>query len=266
MGTEDSTGISQEGPDLLTSGENQANAGDNQNKPESGSTADQTKETGDITRPAWMAQLSGDLKESKGLTKFQNISELGKAYGELEGKLGNTISIPGDEATEQELADFYGKTGRPESAEKYDLKYEDAIPDYLKTALSKSEGNLKEALFKSGVSQKAAEGIFNWVQKELYAGEKLEATFREKQKVDGTEVLKKEWGASYDANLNVMSMAVNKFADEGFIKFARESGLVNNPDMIKTFLKIGQAMSEDTLVDGDTSTSDLDLENHTLKW
>jgi len=258
------TGISQDNPDLLTEGGNPDGAGADPGKAGQGTDTGTDQGEGEKTFPTWMGQLTGDLQKSESLTKFKNISELGKAYGELEGRLGKSITIPGEDSTDEERANFFAKLGRPENADGYELQFGENIPEYMKKAFQADEKEFRELMFKSGFSGDQAKAMHGYIQDKLLDGQKLEAMFRQKQYNDGTTALKESWGADFGKNLNISQMALQRFADIESIQFLKESGLGNHPGVIKMMYKIGQAISEDTFVDGGEAGGKFDPDNHVL--
>lgn len=65
--------------------------------------------------------------------------------------------------------------------------------------------------------------------------------------------LKTEWGASYETNLGAADATINKLFDEGFNKFARESGIASNPAFVRGMHKLSQVVSEDSFDRGGTT-------------
>jgi hypothetical protein len=59
-------------------------------------------------------------------------------------------------------------------------------------------------------------------------------------------------GDKLDENLATARKALDTFASEGFQKLLDQTGLGNHPDVVKTFHAIGQKVSEDNLVTGDS--------------
>jgi hypothetical protein len=57
-------------------------------------------------------------------------------------------------------------------------------------------------------------------------------------------------GDKFDANLAVANRAFKQFGSPAFIDLLMKSGLSNHPEFVRTFLKVGQAISEDTAVTG----------------
>lgn len=62
-------------------------------------------------------------------------------------------------------------------------------------------------------------------------------------------VLDKEIGGeNFNKNVELAHRAIKRFGNETLTKYLDESGLGNHPDVIRMFMKIGQAMSEDKII------------------
>lgn len=199
--------------------------------------------------PPWMAQLEGDLKSDKALTKFKTLSELGKSYRELEGRLGKAIVPPGEGATAEEIAAFHKKMGRPDKPEDYAL--ENKLP---KEVLSEEMlTGFKAKAHELGLSQKAAADMFTWYSSKV--GEQYNAMIQAQNnkvkfaKAQATEVLKAEMGPQYDANMALVKRAFARFSDPETTKAINDSGLGNNPLFIKLFHRIGKEIAEGPFID-----------------
>jgi hypothetical protein len=57
-------------------------------------------------------------------------------------------------------------------------------------------------------------------------------------------------GDKLTANLSAAQRALDLFGTPELKEYLNTTGLGNHPDLVKTFVKIGKAMSEDGMVDG----------------
>jgi len=196
----------------------------------------------------WMAQLPADLKNQETLTKmakFKNgFGDLGKAYLEPEGKLGETIAVPGEKATAEDWNRFYSRMGRPETADGYKLEVPKDLNVKIPDELVKE---LKQAAFTEGLSQKQAQQMFGWYSTLLDKQQKVIETARVEARKLTEKALRDEWGAEYPAKINAMKNAVVRYGSPEFVKFIRESSLGNHPEFIRIFAKIGETIGEDRI-------------------
>ncbi len=58
-------------------------------------------------------------------------------------------------------------------------------------------------------------------------------------------------GDKYESNIKLASNVIGKFGNKGVVEVLTATGLGDNPEVIRMFLKIGKAMGEDTFVNKD---------------
>lgn len=167
----------------------------------------------------------------------------------------SAILVPGAEATDEQRAEYYAKLGRPESAEKYDIKLPDGAP-----LDEKLVGSFKGVAHQLGLSNEAAQKLTEW-----YAGqasgimEQGEAA-KEQQVAAWKGELEKEWGWKTPQNTAIAARALMTMiegnAEHPLVKMLDETGLGNHPAMIKFFFEQGLARGEDKMLQPDQGPSD----------
>lgn len=123
--------------------------------------------------------------------------------------------------------------GVPESPDGYDL------PEGAEAFRAKAH--------EMGLSQDAATTLYSWYAEATSEATKARAAEVEKQ-------LRSEWGAKYDANVASVQRFMQQHADEDFRSYLEETGLGNDPRLVKVVLKMAQGMSTDRLVDGNAKS------------
>lgn len=211
---------------------------------------------GEGEKPAWVAQLSDDLKGNEAFTKFGTITDLGKAFLDADGKLKNAVALPREGASDKERAEFYAKLGRPESPEKYTLARPN-LPEGMQYD-EDAEKFFRTEAHKLGLSQQQMAGLYaaynGMQQKSFEASAKQSA---EAQKA-AEEALKTEWGDKYAANLETAYRAVIWLGGQKLKDELDRTGLGNNPELAKAFARVGLEMSDDKTVVGDRGGSHSD--------
>ena len=94
--------------------------------------------------------------------------------------------------------------------------------------------------------------------------EKME-TEMAKQADEAKASLTKEWGGDYDKKTEAASGLVAALADEDFMDYLSETGLGNDPRMLKAFYKLSTFISEDSFVDGVIEENDVRRDPQTGK-
>jgi hypothetical protein len=176
-------------------------------------------EEGVITS-SWMDSLPEDLKGNEELKSFKDTAELAKALLEVKGK----VKEP------------------PDKPESYQIQVPENFPvdkDFLASA--------KSWAHQAGLSQTQFEAFAKpYVEAQA---QMIAAAASAEQK--GVDSLKAEWGPDFEVNVTEARNALRRFAGEDFKLFLDESRLGNNPSLIMAFYRIGRAISDDKLIEGD---------------
>lgn len=215
----------------------------------------------EVSEETWQTQhLPEDLRGNETLSKFKDVGALGNSYLELQKMVGSRVKVPGDDATDDDLNNFYNQIGRPDQPDKYDLKMPDA--EYNQ---SKVQAFLEQA-HASGLTNKQAQAAIDFYHSmEVDSHVNAEASMQQ-AKLDAETALKKEWGPSeYAKNLAVSRRAFNRFADDDLKKFVNETGVTNNVAMIKFLHRIGSAFSEPALAGSGKDTGSVDPDSAKLE-
>lgn len=193
------------------------------------------------TYPEWFSSIPDDLKAEPSLKTFKDVGTLAKSYIHAQKMIGaDKIAIPGKFATEDDWGNVYKKLGLPESVDKYEIKHGEQSNldgEFVKA--------FKENAFKSGILPHQAQKLVDFFEQQTQA----DLASMEKAKQDSLEKningLKQEWGAAFEKNVKIAQNVVKKFGDENFTKYLDESGLGNDPQVIKLLSKIGASLGED---------------------
>lgn len=202
---------------------------------------DYIEPNGDL-KAGWSKVALGE--QNDGLeSKFTTFGGLSGSYVNLERTMSSQdrITVPGPDATEEEVSAFHAKIGRPEKPEDYSVD----LPDALKKSVfdEESVGEFKSLAHKLGLTPAQMEGLTGWY------GPKFEKVIgdaesqRQQQHDDGVAALKKEWGADYDAKLAAAergAAAAGMTAED----LANNPELSNSPAYIKAMAKVGEMVDE----------------------
>lgn len=210
---------------------------------------------------AWTAQLKDDLKGNEFFNQFQTVSDFGKwgleTSGKLkdaEGKLNSAITIPGEKATDAERAAFYAKLGRPETPDKYELDPITGLPEGL-TPDPEGEKWFKGLAHELGLTPAQAKRLHSEAIKRLVHDPiKAAEAARDKSREASITTLKKDWpGNTYDENTALVGRFMDKFATPEVRKIFDETGIGNNPVLVKWVHSLAKGLSEDKFVRSDGS-------------
>jgi len=214
--------------------------------------------------PSFLDGLSEDnrkLAENKGWKSPEDLDKVLASYSELEKAQGSSLRVPKDDAPQEEWDKFYSKLGRPESADKYEFKRPEGLPEDLPWD-SEGEQALKAWAFNAGVPPKQAQSILEGYAK-MQADRLTAARQAQAEAVTRTsDELTKEWGPSdsegFKQKHQLADRAVKKLGLlEGFQKsgLLLADGSLTDPQIAKAFAAIGESMFAEDTIGNDASVS-----------
>ena len=153
----------------------------------------------------WYTNLADEaLRENPALTRYKSVDDFAKGHLELEKTLGERTGItpPGDDATPEQMAEFYKQLpGYPESHDKYEVE-PPAAPEGM--GIGEADfGSFLQTMHQSGATKQTVDAAVRWFES-YNAGliDQLEKA-DDAAANSATEALKAEWGANYDYRMNV---------------------------------------------------------------
>lgn len=178
----------------------------------------------DVDTRDWL-QKAGLADDPKALaTKAFNQDKL----------VGNSIRVPGADATDEERNAFLNKLGRPEAADKYEFKAPEGLPEGFEYD-GKVEAAFRDIAHKAGLTQAQAAAVRDWylgAAGEAFGGQVEAAKAAQSQRADkATEELVKLWGpldgATAQANLEIADKVFTQTkGGNDFLEALKELGLV----------------------------------------
>ena len=201
---------------------------------------------------SWHSGLSDEYRGNESLSQIPDLNTLAKSYLDAQQYAGGSIRIPGEGASTDDWTAFnakltdkvptllnlpsdevearnamYARLGRPDTKDGYQI--EGADPEFLQWA---HDNGLSTAQVKA------------WQESTQSQSTQADAD-SEAEMQAANDLLKKEWGHAYDAKLAAAKNAVMAYADAETQQFLLDSGLANNPGMIRLMAGIGATLSEE---------------------
>jgi hypothetical protein len=196
----------------------------------------------------WRDALPDDLKADPSLKDYKpgkdGFVNLAKTLVNAQKLVGREkIARPAKDAPKEVWEAFYEAGGRPKTAGDYQLN----LPENLKgVQLDQKKIEKWQAKFHElGVSQSQYESILTEFLGSTHAEITAKSQAEQQAREQGITALRTEWGDKTDTKFNVAASVVAKFGGEEAQKYFTESGLGNDPKLIKLFASIGEAMLED---------------------
>jgi len=190
---------------------------------------------------SFIDSLPEELKTNPTIQKFDSLEGLAKSYVNLQGMLGkDKIPIP---ETEEQWNHVYNKLGRPEDPMEYGLKR----PEIEGTEIPKEK--FEEFLgvaHRLGLNAKQVEGLLEHEVKNITETLQAQKTDLETRIQATEEELRKTWGEKFTEKKNLVERFTLEFADDDLREFLRESGLQNDPRLLKLFSNIADKIYEES--------------------
>jgi len=196
----------------------------------------------------WRDALPDDLKGDPSLKDYKpgkdGFASVIKTMISSQKMIGaDKIAKPGKDSAPEVWDAFYEAAGRPKVAGDYALTVPEALKD-VKLDEAKM-GKWKEIFHKAGISQGAFDTVLNEFLTTTHAEQTAMAQATALESETQLNALKTEWGDATKGNFNTASAVVAKFGGPEVQKYMTESGLGNDPKLIKLFAAVGAAMMED---------------------
>jgi hypothetical protein len=200
-----------------------------------------------VSGKTWKEAISEEYRSNPNIEKFTELDALAKSYINAVSMIGtDKIPLPGKTATDEQWNEVYNKLGRPESADKYTLE--------LKTDVAPIDENVIKGFaqnaHKLGLNNKQAQGILEFYKQTLEGSAKEMSVNMETAQAEATNMLRSEWGKTYDENLRKASSVAQTYLEPELLDTQLRDGsrLGDNPKIIKAFANIANLLSEDKII------------------
>lgn len=191
----------------------------------------------------WTSTLSPELRQIVETKGYKTPADVVQAYAHAQRAIGaDKIPLPKDGVWDEVAR---AKLGIPREADGYKLNRPE-----LPQGITYDEAFEKAALpvaHKLGLTPAQVQGLLDF-----YAGHQAQSfqsvmRGRTEDETQSVGLLQQEWGPTYDAKIAQAARAARYFGGQQLIDFLNQSGVGNNPELVRTFAKIGSMMTEDSL-------------------
>lgn len=200
--------------------------------------------------PEWLATLPDDLKGDATLSRYKDIEALARGHVETKKLVGSKLSLPGEGAGEDEWGAFYNAIGRPESADKYEIKTIELpvdAPEETRTALAEATKPFRELAHKLGLTGAQATAL-----SEFELQRQSEFFTKGQQEVDA---LKASLGRDYEPKLAAAQQIFQQLFGNGADAAALTHELdrkVGSGALLKGMMRLAEVAGEARIVDTDS--------------
>ncbi len=154
----------------------------------------------------WHATLGLNEADSAYMTEkgAATAGDFIESYRTLERYQGNSIALPGDDATAEDWGRIHNRLGRPETADAYDFGDLSQVDDRGKAEIDWFRNTSHEL----GLSQKQAGGLLGRFSEYGARREESETAAGKQAALDAMAALHAEWGAEKDKNTALADRAI----------------------------------------------------------
>ena len=214
--------------------------------------------TGAGSEPAggdWRSGLPEELRGDPSVAQHKDIASLVKSFVHAQSLIGRKgIIPPGEDATPEQLAQFFDALGRPKSHAEYQLEAK-GLPEGMKINDTITEA-FKAKAHELGFTPKQAAGLFDWYSTQVADMHRAGEERRANAPREFEAFIAKEYGMhNAPAVMQQAGGVLRAFADEDVMKGINDSGLANEPWFFKLMHKIGSKFSEGSGLRGDQQSS-----------
>ena len=196
---------------------------------------------------SWKDSISEEFRKDPSIEKFTEIDALAKSYINATRMIGqDKIVIPTKNSSQEAWDEAYAKLGRPETADKYNLKIESDIVKMDENAIK----SFAEQSHKLGLNNQQAEGILDFYKNNMEGTAQQSKIDTETAQAQSEQQLRQEWGRDFDAKVQQAGALAKANINPEVLDMTLSNGtrLGDHPEIIKGFAKIAGMMSEDKIV------------------
>jgi len=171
------------------------------------------------------------------LGKYKTPDDFAKGAANLSKKVGEKgLSIPGEDATDEERAEFYTKLGRPESPDKYSWEMPEGFEMDQEWYAEKSK-----EMFDKGISDDAHSLIMDLYRQDRERINELAQNHQDELVAKTEPALREEWKEDYDANMKQSMEVAERF---GVKELLKDYGIINELPVIKMLHEVALSTTE----------------------
>lgn len=205
--------------------------------------------------PAWTRQLPLDLQSQDAFKQFGTIHDFARSYLDLQSKQEQAgVRVPGEGATDEEIAAFRQAMGIPEGPDGYEFEIQNVPEDV-------SFDEFKQLAAEVGLTPQQAQKLVEWdMQRRASEKQQQDEQFKATRD-EAIRHLQERHGDKWESKLEKALRLVEKAGGTELRQELNETGIGNNPKLIDTFIKLADMTSEDGIVfgSGSDATKELDF-------
>lgn len=182
--------------------------------------------------------------------KAPKVEDLGRSYQSLEKLLGREkVPVPTSEEDEEGWTRWYSAAGRPDEPDGYEFERPDSLPEDLPYD-EETEKNFRMWAHVNGLNKRQAKALFDGYVKTQIERHSAYLQHKQQERVETEHALRREKGARYEGALQQGKAVLNRHGDPDFLRYLDETGLGNDPRMIRFIMNVGEELGGDERLKG----------------
>lgn len=186
--------------------------------------------------------------------RYTSVGAVVQATMDMRQKLSNAVIKPGDNATDEDRADFNEKMGVPTSTDDYQINLPEGLDasivptDEEQVGLKQSLEGMRAAGASQSVIDQGLALHYNAMQVQKQAEIEADTAYSK----ESMAILEKEWGADAKENKSIAANAASKLFGDNFenvrqIEMKDGRFLLDHPDMLRMLANIGREIGDSVL-------------------
>jgi hypothetical protein len=181
--------------------------------------------------------------------KQAKYEEMGRSYINLEKLLGREkVPVPLGDDDKDGWERWYAATGRPEDPDKYEFE-RPALPDGMPYD-EDAEKSLRQWAHANGLNKRQTKNLYDNYAKLQIERHAAWHQHQQQAKAETLAKLQREHGAQFDNAMVSARTVMQQYGDPEFRQYLDESGLGNDPRLIRIFARIGKDVTGETKLKG----------------
>ena len=197
-------------------------------------------------QPTFLDSLPEDIRNHPSIVAadIKDAVTMANSFINAQKLIGtDKIALPKEDWTDEQWAEFYTKTGRPEESEGYN-PFDEAV---MKEIGMSEDGakEMRKAFHDAGLSTRQATVLADFYMKQQKEGLQSYRDAQERERQETENSLRNEFGENYDMKLEIAQGVVREFGSEELGNVLEVTGLGNNAHVIRFLAKVGSMFVED---------------------
>lgn len=213
-------------------------------------TSDETQEDAETVEFDTWRDLIQDSDLQKHAERFNSVDDLVQANLESRKKLSKSVTVPGKNASDEDLSSYREALGVPVDVDGYEFPLEDGVE--RTEEMMDAEDHWSNIFLDNNIPKETADVLVQEFKTEIGRIFEQKAANDETYAKHAEETLRREWEDDYDKNIIFASRASeallgDDYEDVRHLETTDGKYMLDHPLMVKMFAKLGREMGEGAL-------------------